>query len=189
MLAKKNKSNPIKINLLGDKQLDSTQIGKIINWGLTIGKSIVFLTFAIVIICFFYRFSLDKKVENLNDKITENLDTIQTFSEIEPRIRKAQTQVTIMNDITSGQEVIELILRKIENSISLDTRITIIDINLNDNTLKIKGETNNEMVFNQILNTIKAQKEFVHISVDELSSGGVLDPTVKFLINIKYDNF
>jgi Tfp pilus assembly protein PilO len=182
---KKKKVPPIKINLLASKNFNKSTLGKIINWSLTIGKLIVFITFAMVIFALFYRFSLDKKTEILSDKINKNLSVIQTYSEVEPKIRQAQEKIAYIKELTQDDTSLLTVFQQVEANLSPTCQIEAFSINLDLKTVTLRGSTPNEVIFSQMLNSFKKEEEFSEISIDELISGGAADPQILFVINIK----
>lgn len=177
-----NKSKTIAINLLSNARFEVSEIGKIINWVLTIGKSIVLLAFLIVLSCFLYRFSLDRKIEALNDNIEINVNAINEFSDSEPQIIKLQNKLQTLTTLTETKPSFVSLLQKIENSLPVGTQLDL--LNIGTKQLDFKGTAQNEIMFSSMLAALKKQPEFSGIAVDELHSGGVQNPEIKFSLKI-----
>ena len=172
----------IKINLIPNNNIDNSTIGKSISWMLTIGKTIVFLTFASIVFSFLYRFNLDKQVEILIEEVSQNIDTIQSMQEEEKKIRNLQAKLEFTDSLLSERPNIAEVLRRLENSLPIQSSLK--EISLNDNKLTFEGETDNEVTFSNLLTALKKQETFNEIIIDHLQSGGVQNPTITFKITL-----
>jgi len=177
------KKETLTINFLSETSFESSKAGKVITWVLTIGKVIVFITFLVVMGGFIYRFTLDKRIESLNEEIETNVEAIQEYSDIEFRIRKVQSKLDKIETLTTtGSQDMVPVFRKIENNLPLGTQLESID--LRSNTVTFKGTTLNEKLFAALLAALKKQPEFGEITIDELQSGGVANPEITFSVKI-----
>ncbi|MGI5827848.1 MAG: PilN domain-containing protein [Patescibacteria group bacterium] len=173
------------VNFLTSTNFENSKLGKAINWALTIGKTLVFITFTVVVGALLYRFSLDRKVSALNEQIDEDVAAIQEYSEIEFKIRRLQDKLDTIDTIltSDNSQDMVLVLRKIENSLPLGTQLEL--ISFSGNRLTFKGKTLNEKLFAAMLAALKKVPEFEEISVDELQSKGVINPEITFSIQIE----
>ena len=175
-------NKPIAINLLKASHFDATQLGETFIWLLTIGKTIVFLSFAIVIFFFLYRFSLDKKIESLNDEINNNIEVIKQYSQYEPAIRNLQTKLETIDQLTSQNPKFKMIFATWESC--LPAEIQVDSLNLNNEQLYFTGTVPNEIIFTYLIAALNQQDLFTKVIVGDLISKGALDPTVSFTISL-----
>jgi Tfp pilus assembly protein PilN len=179
------KPEELTVNFLKSTSFETSKAGKVIDWLLTIGKSIVFLTFAVVVFSFAYRFYLDKQIDTLNDKISANINQIKTFSQDENNIRIFQKQLKITNNVTASQQNINKILTALENALPAASQID--KLQFSGNSMTFEGTTKNEIVFAGFLNNLQQNKIFSEITIDNLKSGGVDNPTIIFSIRLNID--
>ena len=78
------------INLLIHTDFDKTFLGKFLRWSLTYGRYIIICTEIIVLLAFIYRFSLDRKITDLNDEIEQKSAIIAANSNFEEQFRNLQ---------------------------------------------------------------------------------------------------
>jgi Tfp pilus assembly protein PilN len=178
----KDKEYNFKVNLLPRTEFEKTQIGKFLSWTLTTGKSIVFLTFSIVVFGFLYRFQLDKQIEVFTDDIKSDINEVRQLQEEEAVIRGVQAKLDFSQELLMELPDISEILRNVENSLPVQSYLS--SIELNRNQLTIVGKADNEITFSSLLAALQEQAIFQEIVIDSLRSGGVVDPTISFIITL-----
>jgi hypothetical protein len=176
------KKNTVAINLLSSTTFEASPIGQVISWILTAGKAIVFVAFLIVIGAFIYRFSLDRRSQNLLDSITENVDTIQQYSTTENDIRSFQNKLEVLGSLMLKDQRMYPIMANFEQS--LPVKIHLDSLAFTPNALSFQGEAPNEAIFTNMLESLKRQTEFSEIIIDKLQSGGIQDPKIIFSIMV-----
>lgn len=174
---------PLTINFLSGQSLEGTKLGKIISWVLSIGKIVVFITFAIVIGSFIYRLTLDQKIENLQEEIEENIEGINKNSVIENKIKITQTKLSGIKDIMNSSNDFNFALGQLEKSIPITVFLD--KLSLGTSGIILSGISDNELSFSTFLSSLREKEEFSEIIVDEIVSGGVDNPEVTFSINLK----
>ena len=179
------KDNSISINLFTGNRFANVQIHTAINWALTGGKFILFLTFLIVIISLLYRFSLDRKIEVLTESITSTTSSIQDMDVQEAKIRRLQKQLQIIDEIITTYPAINQYFPKLEAN--LPKTVTLESLTLNGLELKFQGKAPNEIVFANLLTALRNQSDFSEIVIDELQSGGLENPEIIFNIKLMLD--
>lgn len=156
-----------RINLLPHDSFEYSVVGKFLKWALTIGRVLVILTEFVVILAFGSRFYYDKKLNDLMETIDQKQAVIESYSEIEKKIR----------DVLEKQKVVSLFLKtniELPRVFSSFQRITPPDvsysqISLNETGINIVGTARSESGFNKIMagiGTIKGIKEITVGSVD-----------------------
>lgn len=173
------------INLIPKYDISQTSVGKSLQWVLTVGKTIVFLTFSAVVFSFVYRFSLDKKIEALNEQIEHRVDQITEFQDEEFAIRNLQAKLDFVDELLSEQPNMLEVFRSVENSLPVQSKLD--SITFSRNVLSIEGKTKNEVTFSNLLDSLTKQKIFNEIVINNLKSGGVQNPEINFEINLKVE--
>lgn len=100
------------INLLKRKENNFTD--RFLNWALTSGRTVIYITFAIAILCLIYRGFLDRQLADLHDSIkqkqallTYSKPSEEKFRNIQNRLSAAtigdhaQNSITMFTDIIS----------------------------------------------------------------------------------------
>lgn len=181
--SKPNLESALTINFLSGQNLESTKLGKIISWVLSIVKVVVFITFTIVISSFIYRITLDQKVENLQDEIEKNIEGINSNNLIENKIRITQDKLSGIKNIVNNSSDFNLALGQLEKSIPITVYLN--KLSLGTSGIILSGISDNELSFSTFLSSLREKEEFKEITVNEITSGGVDNPEVTFSINLK----
>ncbi len=179
---KKKSIKEIKVNFLKNVCLEDTYFGKTVKWILTVGKAIVFISFSIIIFIFFYRYTLEKKIDYLSDKINSAITDISQYEQQESSIRILQNKLNAIDKNNTSQIKYFLVLDTIENNLPINSSLKNIEID-NENIL-ISGEAKNEITFSSLLSSLKNEKLFEEIIVNNLNSGGVINPVITFEISM-----
>ncbi len=121
-----------KINLLPKDSFEFSVLGKILKWALTSGRVLVVLTEFVVILAFGSRFYFDKKLNDLVETIDQKQAVVDSFADIEKKIR----------DILSRQTIVEKYLKgnlAIANVIGQIRRVTPQNVTFNEIIIDSKG--------------------------------------------------
>lgn len=91
----------ITINLLGDSDMDHTPAGRIVNWAVTYGRYIMIGTEIVVLLAFISRFSLDRKLTDLKDEVTQKQAIIQANAPFEADVRSLQSKLASIKKLSA----------------------------------------------------------------------------------------
>lgn len=94
----------LSINLLENKA--GNTIDTILKWALYVGRLLIILTESIALFVFFSRFSLDRKLIDLNDDIKRKQAMIGYFKKSEDTYRKAQQQLNLSKTNTASSSAV-----------------------------------------------------------------------------------
>lgn len=83
--------NRLSINLLRDKE--KPLLDRFVAWALSVGRSIVILTEIVALAAFIYRFSIDRKLSDLNDDIKQKQLIVGQLTSLEDEYRNLQKTV------------------------------------------------------------------------------------------------
>lgn len=98
-MARKNAS----INLVGE---NVSFVDRFITWALTIGRLVVILTELIALSAFFYRFTLDRELIDLHEKIKQEQSVVLFLKDNEDTFRNLQNRINLAGNfgtITAGK--------------------------------------------------------------------------------------
>lgn len=157
----------ISINLIGQEELSHTPQGRIVSWALTYGRYIMVGTEIIVLLAFLSRFSLDRKLTDLNDEISQKQAIIRANTPLENQARQIQDTTLKIKSLLATQSQPLDTLKLISTMIPADVYLK----NLIIDSSRLDGEavaaTTNG--FNQFLNNLQNSKQFSGLSLGDVS--------------------
>ena len=83
----------ISINLIGDSDMEHTPVGRIVTWAVTYGRYIMIGTEIVVLLAFISRFSLDRKLTDLKEEVSQKQDIITANLPFETDVRTLQNKL------------------------------------------------------------------------------------------------
>jgi Tfp pilus assembly protein PilN len=92
------------VNLLEKDEFSESPIGRLVTWATTNGRYIIIATEIVVLLAFISRFSLDRKLTDLNEEIEQKSAIIQANTQFENDFNKLQSQLSQLNSITGVQK-------------------------------------------------------------------------------------
>ena len=112
----------IEINLLPkDPFLDSV-VGKFLTWSLSIGRYIVVLTELLVIVSFLSRFTLDRRLTDLNESIEKQKAVIISYQETESKFLATQTKIDFLKKTVENNTLIDK-MNFLEKNLPIDVKL------------------------------------------------------------------
>lgn len=163
------KAAQIKINLLPKDPFFSTVVGKTLRWALSAGRYVVIFTELVVIISFITRFTLDRRVTDLNSSINQKKQLILSYGDVEDEFRVAQEKISQYKQTEQETNLVDTFANLSEimpdSIIMEELAIRPIDVN-------ISGRTLSQNAFNLLINNLQISPKFTKINVSEVESGG-----------------
>jgi len=96
----------ISINLIGEEEMEHTPVGRIVTWAITYGRYIMIGTEIVVLLAFISRFSLDRKLTDLKDEISQKQELIEANTETTVYFEQLQQLFTGIKDLlTTTQNI------------------------------------------------------------------------------------
>ncbi len=86
-------ANNVNINLLGESDMEHTPLGRIVGWAVTYGRYIMIGTEIVVLLAFISRFSLDRKLTDLKEEVSQKQEIIQANLPFEADVRSLQDKL------------------------------------------------------------------------------------------------
>lgn len=122
------KFSRLDINLIGSDDFSRTPIGRVITWATTYGRYIMILTEIVVLLAFISRFSLDRKLTDLNEEIAQKQAIIEANIGLEQSIRLLQTKLaSVRTLIVSGSGPVTT-LEDLSQSLPPDVYLSALEI-------------------------------------------------------------
>lgn len=101
------------INLLSNNKFNSTTLGKISQWSMSVGRWIVVVTELIVLIALFSRFHLDRKKADLIEEISHKKPVLEAGVTEEQQIRDLQKKLNVIKQVLQKQYDYDQILAEL----------------------------------------------------------------------------
>ncbi|MCX6816978.1 MAG: PilN domain-containing protein [Candidatus Beckwithbacteria bacterium] len=157
------------INLLPKEPWEKGFLGNLIHWVLSVGRYVVVFTELIVISSFLYRFSLDKKLADLNEKIKQEKTVVESYGDFEDKFRQVQKQLEEVKIKEDESIPIGLILNTISEITPTETVYE--SITINNQVVELQGRVLSEVGLATLLTQAQARKEFSDINLENVTSG------------------
>lgn len=160
-------ADSIRINLLGQQDLEHTPWGRIVSWATTYGRYIMITTEIIVLLAFVSRFSLDRKNTDLTEEVTQKRAILDANASFEQTIRSLQANLVTSKKLMTNQAKPVDIISSIETVLPQDvylSKLTIIN-----NRLTIEANAGSTAGFAQFLSNFQAMKQLKNLSLNSIS--------------------
>jgi len=169
----------ISINLLPKDPFYQTPLGKILKWALSIGRYIVIFTELIVILSFVTRFSLDRRVTDLNDALFQKQTLIESYGDLEANVRQTQDKIDQYQQIEQQSNIAE-VFPKLSAITPRD--VTLDELVVKSDSVTLSGLTQSQNSLSLLINNIQLSPDFTRVSVDRIETGSTDQPGFFFRI-------
>jgi Tfp pilus assembly protein PilN len=157
----------ISVNLLNQDDFSQSAVGKVMLWALSIGRYIVVFTELIVILSFLSRFTLDRRLTDLNEEIARQKAIILSYGTLEADFRDLQQRLKIIHQQTPSLTAPQ-ILTLVNRILPPDVRL--IDMNINAGQLQFNAIALSSQGFAQFVTAILTQNTFNQVTLGSVSS-------------------
>lgn len=159
-----NKS--ISINLVGKR--DKGFADKFIKWALSIGRLVVILTEGIALATFLYRFTLDRQIIDLHDKISQKQAIIKYLKPNEDKYRLLQSKLTIIGDLSNlSSQTVDISNNFIQN---MSQDIIFNNLIMSPNYIKFEAKTQSINLIASLINNLKTNPKIASVSLDRIQN-------------------
>lgn len=159
-------AEPASINLLAEENLEESPVARIINWSITLGRYIMITTEIIVLLAFVSRFSLDRKLTDLNEAIEQKQVIIEANYQFEADFKNLQKDLANIKSIISAQHKPYQILTTFKTLLPVDAYLE--SINLTSTSLTGKVIVGTTDSFAMLINNMQAIGIFKEIELGEI---------------------
>ena len=167
-------ADPIRINLLGNQDLEHTPWGRIVSWATTYGRYIMITTEIIVLLAFISRFSLDRKNTDLTEEVTQKRAILEANTSFEQSIRSLQANIATSKTLLAHQPIPVDVVKLMETILPPDVYLT--SLSLTNNKITLDATAGTTAGFAQLLSNLQAVKQFQNVALNGVSSaagGGI----------------
>lgn len=169
-------SNLFKVNLLIHKGEQIKLYVKLIRWLLSSGRYIIVFVEIIVISAFVYRYKLDAELDDLQEKIKEQVPYLQSLREDEMLIRQTQFQLTTVKQTRKESPDFTQVMLKIAKITPKAIKLTTVNLDRTQSfpktNLMISGQTPSNVELSAFLKALKKDPTFIGINLTNISFEG-----------------
>ena len=158
--------NSASINLL--KTTRNETIEQIINWALTIGRTLVIAVELVALCAFIYRFSLDTQLQDLRTKIKDEQTIIGFLKQNEDTFRNFQNRLSIASSASTTGEQNATIYKDILNF--APTEMTFKSVTFSTNKVNIQADVSSINGLSAFIASLKAYSATDSISLDKIEN-------------------
>lgn len=163
----KPKAIAIDINLLPKDPFSESSVGKFLEWALSTGRYIVIFTEMVVILTFLQRFTLDRQLSELNERVFEKKAVLDSFSDFEAHIKEIQERAEFIDDIEKKADVLE-IMEFLSSNVPSDV---IFDrVNSSNQVFVIDGIAYSQESLSRFVDSIRQRPDVVDVSLDKIAT-------------------
>lgn len=154
------------INLIGEEEMEHTPVGRIVTWAVTYGRYIMIGTEIIVLLAFISRFSLDRKLTDLNDEVSQKQAIIDANRDFETEFRTLQDKLTKVQTLLSNPPTTTNALNTIQAILPTDVHLEELNITLD----RVVGNVvaNTTAGFSQMVANLQAASIFSQVEIGDV---------------------
>lgn len=157
----------VSINLIGEEEMEHTPIGRIVTWAVTYGRYIMIGTEIIVLLAFISRFSLDRKLTDLNDEIDQKQAIIQANVDFEQEFRNVQNQVGNIHQLVNAPTPIVGALSTIQSILPSDVYLSTLDIQ--PDKLRANAVAGTSGGFSTLIANLQSTHVFTNVDIGDIT--------------------
>jgi len=170
----------IDINLLPKDPFFETSIGKVLKWGLSVGRYIVIFTELIVIVSFIARFSLDRQVTDLNDKINQKKNIVESYGDLESNYRILQKKIEDYKQVEQQTNIAEIFPKL---SAITPNEIRLEELRVKQDSVSLGGLALSQNALNILITNMQLSSDFLNVKVDKIESQDKKSAGIQFSIS------
>ena len=172
-------SSQIHINL-SSRQKESVT-GTLLTWAVNVGRVIIVGTELIALGALLYRFTIDRKIIDLHDKIRIEERFVKSQTKKEEQYRSLHARLENIKQTESETQSKITIMNSILKTLASGSFSTT-NFVINQNTIALSGGAFSVFPVNSLIDTLKNDSNISSISLDELTSS---DNGVQFKLSIE----
>lgn len=171
------------INLLPKDEFESSFVGKLLKWALTVGRYIVIGTELVVIGSFLSRFSLDRQLTDFNESIAQKQAIIASYGSLEDDIRSTQKRLVLIGKLNREQLGVSKFVDQAVAFTPVD--VTYTQLGFSKDTVDLSGVAFSEAGFTTLLAELRIREEFERVNLKRVASQGESGGGIEFEIELK----
>ncbi len=175
-------AQPISVNLLEHDDWDDSVVSRLISWAVTYGRYIMIGTEIVVLLAFISRFSLDRKLTDLREGISQKQIILKANQEFELEFKKTQKKLDTVRSFLNTQAQTGNTLFLLQSLLPTDVYLT--EFQLNQNKLMFAAIAGTTQSFSQFLSLISAQKDFKDVELTDIRKSALKGIEFRMTLNV-----
>lgn len=159
-------AQPVSVNLLDQPELQTSSVTQLFNWAITYGRYIMIGTEIIVLLAFISRFSLDRKLTDLREEISQKRIILEANSNFEREYQQTQQIIAKAQILVSDQS--KPIILKNQVIAALPQQVRLIQFKQEAKSLELEVNASTTEGFSLFLNRIQSIPRLSAIEVSEI---------------------
>ena len=166
-MAKKNAPVVLRLNLLKPQGIPEKSAVRFIRWLLSVGRFIIVLVEALVLVAFVSRFKFDADLETLKENIDAQIPYIESLRNDENLIRQTQMQLSYIFDKRINYPDYELVLKKIAQQTPQKVKVSNLTLEKSaaKTNVKISGSALSNLDISSFVTGLKSDKFFGEVNL------------------------
>lgn len=160
------------INLLDDTSSGNTPVGRIVNWAVTYGRYIMIGTEIMVLLAFISRFSLDRKLTDLKEEVSQKQDIIQANALFERDVRTLQDKLSKIKTLLAAPSASFDVFPLFQSLIPTGTYL--ISLNLNKEKVAAQAISGSTGSFAQFITNLQYAGALSAIEINDITRDPLL---------------
>lgn len=156
--------NPIAINLVSGRRPHI--LDKVFSWSLSIGRGLVIVTEVVALGAFIFRFSLDRQIIDLHQKIKQEQNIVSFWKKNEDTYRNLQRRLTVANQIIQIDTKTTKLFTNITSLIPPD--LVVKNISFASDSMRLDGSMQSVTSLSKFVNQLKSYPDVTSVSLDQL---------------------
>jgi Tfp pilus assembly protein PilN len=165
-------ANNVTINLLGESDMEHTPMGRIIGWAITYGRYIMIGTEIVVLLAFISRFSLDRKLTDLKEEVSQKQNIIQANQDFEKDIRALQDKLAKIKALRAQPNTAIPLLQTFQTI--LPSGMYLKSLNMEDGRVTVAAVAGSTGAFAQFIANIQNAKTLSNIEIGDIARDPIL---------------
>lgn len=156
----------VAINLIGEEEMEHTPVGRIVTWAVTYGRYIMIGTEVVVLLAFISRFSLDRKLTDLNDEISQKQDIILANQDFETQFRVVQSQILKIQSLEKTPTPMTDALNAVQILLPPDVHLS--SLNIEPDKLTANAIAGTSIGFSSLINNLQSTTLFKSVDIGDI---------------------
>lgn len=156
-------------------------IDRFLKWALSAGRLLIILTEIIALSAFIYRFSLDRQLIDLKDKIKSQQKILDLYKNSEKKYRSVQQRIALSSELSTTAKKNVDIFNKINSSIPNNMSVT--SLTLQRKNIAISADVSSISTLTTFMKKIKSLPEVKGTTLDRIDNR-ISSSTLVFTLNI-----
>lgn len=154
------------VNLLRDRRKSFGE--QFLKWALTVGRFLVIVTETTALVMFLYRFSLDRQLIDLHDKIKQEGVIVSYLQENETAYRNLQDRIAFAKKLHTTYQQTPTIFQYVVDAAG--NTVTFNNVAISHKDIVIDATTSSVPALTAFVNAIKTQENIATVSLNKVEN-------------------